>query len=167
LSNDRLLQEPDGERILVVLAVAGFDRGHDHVNNPENDDNGQDKEADAKPAEGEGDRAVNGVADLEVEHFFANAVEVGAFGTLDEPDHERREDLPERGHEKPGEAAQMQRDGPALIFARGNRRRCGGCRRRQRGFRWLVGWRRNRRRRVFHGCWMNFARQSVNRNGGR
>ena len=72
-----LLQEPDGGGVAIFFAVARFDCGDNHEDDPENKNDRQDKETDEDEAEGTGDGGVNCVADLEVDHFLAGAVEKG------------------------------------------------------------------------------------------
>ena len=49
-----LLQNTDGQRVAVFLAVAGLYRGNDHEDNPENEDDGENEESDQDKAENAG-----------------------------------------------------------------------------------------------------------------
>ena len=149
----KLLQEADGHGVFVFLAIAGFDRADDHEDDPKDEDDGQDEKADEDKAKDASHGDVNGVADLEVEHFFAGAVEERAFGALDQPEDEGRDDVAE-GKDKAGEAEQVHENGEGAVVGRRGRdsgRSVFGC--------------GNGRRRVFHRGWIAFRCGGVNAEG--
>ena len=137
-SRGKLLQETDGERVFVFLAIAGADRGDNHEDNPENEDHRQDEEADEDKTKDAGHGGVDGVGDLEIQHFFAGAIEERAFRALDQPKDERSDDVAE-GEDEAGKAEQLHDHSKGIVV--GRRRRDSGR---------LVRWRGDGRRRVFH-----------------
>ena len=109
-----LLQNTDGQRVAVFLAVASLHSGNDHEDNPEDEDDGEDEESDEDKAEDASDGGVKGVADLEVEDFFAGAVEEGAVRAFDKPEDERGDDVAE-GEDEAGEAEKLRDHGEGVV----------------------------------------------------
>lgn len=109
MPESNLLQDTDGQRVAVFFAVAGFDRGDDHENDPEDENHREDEQSDEDEAKDAGHGRVDGVADLEVEDFLAGAVEERALGALDQPEDERGDDVAEREN-KAGETEQVHDD---------------------------------------------------------
>ena len=126
-----LLQQPNGEGIFVVLAVAGLHCGENHEDDPGDPDGGgeeveqdPDEEDEQHRADGNGQADIDGEADLEIQHFLADAVEVGTVAALDQPEHQRAENVSvEREHE-PAKAEKMHDDGEGVV-GRGIRRNGG------------------------------------------
>ena len=151
-----LLQESDGERVFVFLAVARFDRADDHEDDPRHPNGGgqkveedPDQENKQHGADREGRADVDGKADLEIQHFFADAVEIGAVAALDQPEDEGPEDVSVKRENEPRKAEEMHDHGKGVVA--GGRRWDGGG--------MAFG---DRRRRVFHGGEIGFWGGGVN-----
>lgn len=143
MSGSSLLQNTDGQRVAVFLAVAGLHRGNDHEDNPEDEDDGENEESDQDKAENAGQSGVKGVADLEVEDFLAGAVKEGAVRAFDQPEDERGDDVAEWKDEA-GEAEELRNHGEGVV---------GGG---------LVRWRGKGRWLIFHGGEIVFWGVGVN-----
>ena len=126
-----LLEQPDGEGIFIVLAVAGLHCGENHEDYPGDPDGGgeeveqdPDEKDEQHSADGNGQADVNGEADLEIQHFLADAVEVGAVAALDQPEHQRTKNVSVEREDKPAKAEEMHDDSEGVV-GRGIRRNGG------------------------------------------
>ena len=122
--NLSLLDEPDGHRVAVELAVARMDRGDDYQDSVQDPKDSEEDKTNQDQAENCGDEVVDEHRDLEIERFLAMSIDLGRIASLDQPNQQRPEQVTREMEQDTEQCAGVAERSPgAYIGQRGSDRK--------------------------------------------